>query len=717
MIDLTGVKHNPVLEELVDVLCNKTQNNDRNFFRAEVAFFLGKVASNMRAYLCTKDRGEIPINIYTLALATSGFGKGHSVNIMENDVLGKFRKRFVELTFEQKADEHLQDLAGEKARRDGTDAEEELDYFRSQFRQAGAYPYTFDSGTVPAVKQLRHKLLLAKAGAISLQIDEIGSNLIGSTDLLNLFLELFDQGMVKQKLVKNTSENQRAEEIDGKTPTNMLLFGTPHKLFDGGQTEDQFRSFLETGYSRRCFYGYGHIEKKAGNVQTAKEVYLNLISPDNSAIIDRWASHFYQLADPSMFNWRMDVPDDVAIKLLEYKIECEKYADTLSEHEEIYKAELSHRYFKALKLAGVYAFIDQSIEVTMDHLLQAIMLAEESGEAFKTIMNRKRPYERLAQYIADVGHEVTHADLLEKLPYYKSGIGARNEMMTLAIAWGSRRNIIIRKTLQDGIEYFEGESLVNTDPDNLMVTASRDFATGYGKITGLNIQKLAKFGQINGYHWCNHAFEKDHRSEENAIPGFNVVVLDIDDSVKVELVHELMKDYKFLTYTTKRHTEKNHRFRLILPTSHNLHLTKEDYTEFMHSLYNWLPFQVDTSAVDRSRKWASNHGTVHVNDGNNLLDVLPFIPKTAKYDQQMNTLNELRSMDNLERWFSQQFTPGNRNNIMLRYALTLADSGLDLQTVQKHVVEFNKKLKNGLDPEELNRTVMVTLSKKYITNP
>lgn len=31
MIDLTGVSHHPAIEEIVDVLCNKTQNTDRGF--------------------------------------------------------------------------------------------------------------------------------------------------------------------------------------------------------------------------------------------------------------------------------------------------------------------------------------------------------------------------------------------------------------------------------------------------------------------------------------------------------------------------------------------------------------------------------------------------------------------------------------------------------------------------------------------------------------
>lgn len=74
MLDLTGVTHHPAIEEIVDVLCNRTQNTDRGFFRVEAAYFLGKMAGSMRASVVTKDRGEVPVNIYALALASSGYG-------------------------------------------------------------------------------------------------------------------------------------------------------------------------------------------------------------------------------------------------------------------------------------------------------------------------------------------------------------------------------------------------------------------------------------------------------------------------------------------------------------------------------------------------------------------------------------------------------------------------------------------------------------------
>ena len=60
MIDLTGITHHPVITEMVDVLCAKTQNTDRGFFNVEAAFFVAKIAATQRAVIVTKDRGEIP---------------------------------------------------------------------------------------------------------------------------------------------------------------------------------------------------------------------------------------------------------------------------------------------------------------------------------------------------------------------------------------------------------------------------------------------------------------------------------------------------------------------------------------------------------------------------------------------------------------------------------------------------------------------------------
>jgi hypothetical protein len=716
MIDLTNVQHHPVITEIVEVLCAKTQNTDGGFFRAELAYFLCKMAGCMRATVVTKDRGSIPINMYVLALANSGFGKGHSVGIMENEFIKGFKQRFTEETINIIAEKNLWKIATDRSIRNGGDLQEEYDKTLAEYNRAGTYPFTFDSGSPEGIRQIRHKLLLANAGSINLQIDEIGSKLIGSTDILNVYLELYDQGSIKQKLIKNTNDNKRNEDIDGKTPTNALLFGTPVKLLDGGQTEDQLYSFLETGYARRCLFGYGQQDRKAFHNQTATEIYQTLIQPNNTTLTDKWADHFYQLADPAMFDWQIRVEDDVAIQLLEYKIACEKAADLMADHEEIKKAELSHRYFKALKLAGAFAFVDKSSIVAMDHLMQSILLVEESGRAFQIILNREKSYVKLAKYIASLDNEVTHADLLEALPFYKSGNAARNELMTLAMAWGYKKHIIIKKSFVDGIEFFKGETLKETDLNQMKISYSDHWAYNYlGE--QVPFDQLHNLTQAPSMHWANHFFKNGHRSEETVNVGFNLLVIDIDEGVSVEAACELMKEYKYLIYTTKRHTDEANRFRMIFPINYILELDSEEYKEFMNNVMGWLPFKIDESANQRSRKWETFDGGNYVyNMEGEILDALPFIPKTSKNESYRQQFQKVESLDNLERWFALRFASGNRNNQMIKFALALVDNGHSIIEVNKMVHAFNEKMNNPLTKDEIDSTVLKSVAKRFQKN-
>lgn len=714
-IDSSQFTHHHAIEEILEILCTKVQNDDRPFFRVLTAHTLMQMAATMRATLSTKDRGEIPINGYTLALSTSGAGKGHSIGILEDGFCRGFRNHFSEITLPAIAENHLWKLAMKRAAIKGTEEQDEYAALEREFVDAGAYPHSFDSGTSPAVKQVRQKLLLASIGSINLQIDEIGNNLIGNTEVLNTFLELYDQGKVKQKLTKNTAENKRTQEIEGKTPANMLLFGTPSRLLDGSSVENHFYSFLDAGYARRCIFGMGYPLPASEN-KSAKEIFDSLVNPQNEAQINKWATHFTALADETKHNWIIDVPDDISIQLIEYKMFCEQRANRMSEFAEIQRAEMKHRYFKAFKLAGALAFVDEATELYEDTLNSAIKLVEESGEAFQKLLKRERAYAKLARFIAGSDEELTHADL-DELPFYPKASAQRNQIISEATAWGYKNHIVVKKTFSDGIEFFSGEALKETSLDAVSLSFSDDFAYGYEPVE-VAFDELHKLTQADGYHWCNHSFKNQHRSEDTTIQGFNMVVLDVDEGTTLEAVHELLEDYTFMTHTTRRHTDDEHRFRLILPMSYQLKLDKIDYREFMKNVYSWLPFKVDTSTIDRSRKWMTNpKGKYHYNITEQLLDVLPFVPKTSRNAEYNQRNKELQSLDNLERWFAERIANGNRNNQMLKFAMALADSGMGYGEVETKVLAFNDKLKEGLPDDELRKTVLVTVAKKLQGNP
>jgi len=716
MKDLAGVSYFEPAEKLVSVLCKKTQSDDPLFFRVLTAYYFTKVASMMRCSIKTPDRGVIPVSLYAINLATSGFGKNHATNIIEEQVIHKFKETFVSSTFPVISEESLAKLAVKRANKKSTDPDEELIKVQKEFERLGELAFSFDSGSSPAIKQMRHKMLMAEAGSVNFEMDELGSNLLGNTEAFTVFLELFDLGKVKQKLTKNTAENIRSEEIEGRTPTNLLLFGTPSKLLNGGKIEEEFYAMLDTGYARRCLFGFAKKGTKSKDL-TPEQVYDMLTDQTSTQDLQDLSDHLGNLADMVNFKKVTLMSKEVSIALISYKMHCEKLAEALPEHEEIQKAELSHRYFKALKLAGTYAFIAGSFEITEELLYNAIKLVEDSGTAFSAILTRDRNYVKLAKYIAEVGREVTHVDLVEDLPFYKGSEAQKRELMTLAIAYGYKNNIIIKKAYVEGIEFLKGESLKETNTDEMILSYSTQLAENYvGALAPF--EKLHQMTNQPNLHWANHNFINNYRLEDNVIPGFNMVVIDVDGEVSVETAKLLLQEHKFLIYTTKRHTANENRFRIIMPLSHKLEMDGNDFKGFMAGIFDWLPFKVDTATNQRSRKWLTHQGDYWYNDGK-LLDALLFIPKTSKNEAQKQRITDLQSLSNLERWFINNTGEGNRSNQLIKYALVLVDTGMNLDSIRNNLLALNNKLPNKLDDAEIASTILVTpanaLSKKALT--
>ena len=319
---------------------------------------------------------------------------------------------------------------------------------------------------------------------------------------------------------------------------------------------------------------------------------------------------------------------------------------------------------------------------------------------------------KLAKYLSSVPDELTHADLTEALPFYKSP--QQKELMSLAIAWGYKNAILIKKSFSDGVEFFRGEALKETDLNELIVSYSPDMAYNYRSDYAPFHQLGSNLFQYKGMNWCNHHFNDEHRCNDKALFPFNLVVLDVDGDVSLDTAVELLKEYCFIMYTTKRSTTDCNRFRVVLPIKYVLNLNIQDYKAFMNNILAWLPFKSDTAANEISKKWSSHAGgELRVNEGI-LLDPTKFIPNTLRNESFLSNQKKVNSFDNLERWFANQMEVGKRNSLLLRYALCLVDSGLNFDVIEAKVLAFNKKLKDKLPEEEIKKTILVTAYNRFL---
>jgi hypothetical protein len=696
----------PLSERIVQILTELTQTDDDDFFRVLTAYQLTKIPSMLQVTIDSPDRGIIPINFYGINLAPSGHGKGHATNIFEDRILNEFVSKFLNTVAPAIAEINLEKLAIKQMDTDLDSARAEV---HKEYERAGIYQPVFDSATAPAIKQLRQRVLMANTGALNLEVDEIGSNILATVEALGVYLELYDMGKVKNKLIKHTSESKHFTPIKGFTPANLMMFGTPTRLLNADKEEEEFYRLLETGYARRCFFGYTRYSHKKFSA-SPEAVYEALTGTSNNAFIKQLQTSFGNLGSLVLAHSTITVSKAVALRLIEYKIACEKQAQKFSEYEEIRKAEITHRYFKALKLAGTYAFIEGCKEVSIRHLDNAIALAQKSGIAFGNLQQREKNYVKLAKYLRDCRYEVTHADMIEDLPFFKGSAQTKQDMMKLAQSYGYKNNIIIKSHFINGIEFLSASSLKETSLDNMIISVSKDIAAGY-KPKEVPFEKLVNFGKTNDVFWCNHQFTDGNRNDEAAIKGFNLLVFDVENSVSLDMAKMLLRGYKAIIHTTKRHTSAQHRYRVIIPTNYVLELEKDTYKEFVQNLYTWLPFDADTAVGQRARAWSSNAGQVEVLDGE-LFDVLPFIPQTQKNEERIKTILNDVSLTALERWFTNNTGLGNRSNQLIKYALMLVDSGKNIAEINTRITDLNSKLPDPLPLPELRNTILATAAKK-----
>lgn len=708
--DYSEFAYHPTSEAIVAVLRKMNQNTSSDsYFRVITSFYMAQAASTMRASVSTEDRGEIPINLYALLTAPSGFGKTKSVNILERELLGSFYHNFMEYTLPNAASTAMDNEATRASNRNSTDFEEELEKLQTEYDSYGAYVFSFPEGSGPAFRQVRAKAQLANIGSTNLIIDELGYNLVKLGELLDAHFEVYDVGLIKDKITKSSSDNKRHKQRTTPVPSNMLAFGTPDKLFDGSITEKELLGRLESGYGRRFIFAEGQVGED--EELSPEELYDRLVAGAKSTNLDELKRLFSGLADPENIHKKIPIEREQGILLTRYKMECEFLAKDIPSHQSTRKAELQHRYFRAMKLAGAYAFTDGTSTVTTGQLMAAIRVVQDSGKDFQKLITRPKAHVRLAQYIATIPDEVTHADLIEELAFYPSARNKQEEILAMAIAWGHKNHHIIKRTVLDGIDFFKGESLHKTDLNKLRVSHSFDQAYQYenSEYTWEQIHALC---QTPDKHFVNHFLTDGHRSDDTVQIGSDFLVLDCDGEVTLKDFSDFMKGTLCYVYTTKRHTNEANRFRALVPLKYHVKLGKADYKEFVDNILADLPFTADDCSNQRSKKWLTNHGAEGIIEGE-LFDPVPYFPNTKKNTDRIEETKALGNLDKIQRFFVKQWHTG-RNNTLLKYGTMLIDSGSDLHSAITAVTSFNKTFSDALSEDELNDTVFKTLSKKVM---
>ena len=696
-----------ILNILGEHLTTLTRTRNSHMYDVLITNYMSIVASSMRAEVSYLG-GTLPLNQYSLVLAESGAGKNRSLNTL-NDVIGfPFHKAF-KSAIEQPAMQHnVVRLAVDISRDQGTDPDSTKDALIKEVYSVGGAPFTFSAATVPAIRLFHRMAIICNAGSLNLVVDEIGSTLVETVDALSAYLTLYDKGLLDVKILKGSSDNKPPIPITGAAPANLIMFGSPGILLDASTNEKLLRSQFSTGYARRLICAYT-VDNDLVYL-SPEDIYDRAMDKINCAQVASITEHFEALADPSQFKKVVTMGKEVSIQALTYQEECEELASKLPTHYSASGAvaELRNRAYRAIKMAGTLAFSSNTDFVSSAQLSRAIGIMEESGAAFNRILASKKDWELLVEYLLSrTDEDVTYVDILADLP--AASQKNRKDLIEMAVAYGYKHNVVITRTFTDGVEFIKATQLEVTDINAISLSYSKNITTNFTPtITPFNT--LHQLTQSSNMHFNVHNFVDGHRNSENLIKGFNLFVADIDGTATLEETKFLLRDYEYLIYTTKRHTEASHRFRLLMPLSHKLVLDIENFKEFYENIINWLPILIDESARDCSRKWATNAGEHWYNTGK-MLEAQKFIPKTTKAQEVHKHYIQYSNLSNLERWCTNN-SQDNRNNMLLRYGMVLVDVGLPLDQTIDAVYAMNQKFPKPMKVSEVKGTVVATITKK-----
>lgn len=710
--------YHPLSEQVVNLLCTRVQNQDKAFFRIEMAYYMCKLASNMHVSVKTITNNKMPVNAFAIAFAESGYGKNYSQNIIESEIFSEFEEEFMHVTFNNKSKESIASLAMDISSKTGEDCNEVEIELETDFKQNGHFLYSFPEGTSPALKQLCKSINLAGVGAASLEMDEIGSNMLGNAEIMATFLELYDVGHTKDKLIKVTKDSKRTRPIKGNTPANLFAFGTPVNVFDGGKVEEAFLTLCKVGYARRCFFGYGDLNLKNANKLDRDQVYAALTDKSTQSTLAALRNRFKLLADVKNVGKEIIVGEEAEKFRMDYQSFCKERAEAISEYRPIERTEMTHRHVKALKLAGAYAFCDGMSEVSVEHMKYAIALTERSGDSLYRILNQPRAHIRLANFLADFGTSVTEADLVEYLPFYSGSASNKRDLINLAMSYGYKNALAITAYKEANVMFYKGTKLEENDLSKAILSTSKEMADQY-KNNSPSFAKLPKFFETTTTNWCNHHFEhgdmgKGKRSRNTTVSGANMVVFDIDNTkIKPQDLHKILDGYNHIIYTTKSHTEDSPRYRLIMPLSHKVTLEEEQYRQLCKNIAYWLPVEVDLPAIQRERKYRSYKGSKVFSclSGQNI-EVMPYYPNTQQSEELENTKGKMVSLNGMKRWVIRTASEGNRNNTLYRYASFLYEQKVAEEKTKKALHDVNDLLDDPLTDKEIDETILKSIYKK-----
>ena len=607
-------------------------------YRMKIALAISEImlfTSQFRINIKHWNGSIIPINSIMFCIAKSGASKDSSLKAVRK-CFAKSYEEIHEIRITNAINKAI-----EQARQEGYEEPEKFHSYKDFLISPN--PLFVAISTTEGFIQHLNDLSNDTLGAGYIFSGEIGaelSNNINLTENIKVLAELYDEGSKEVKIVK-ARENQSKEVKN--LPVSALFIGSQDNLLYDDAIKRKFKTEFTTKLARRSFLVFVNEDMYYTSFNSIEEMIKAEKEIEDNAIVNRnEVSDYIEDLTKSLIDYAgntITIDEEVRDLFLLYKKYNEEVASTIDIQYPIAQLTRTHLQWKALKLAGALALIQESNIIELEHYKAAIEFVELINNDV-TIFEKelvKEPYELFADYVrmyAINGEYTINLHNLRKLgfiPMKGQSDTHLKELIKLVNSYDEQGTYTLKK---DEILFKEFEKTDKVLLSYLPCTGTKQQRASKCKdgfqcdeILFKDLQELLE----GDFAYSPFKFLNGVRGKDNIDSGCKWIVLDVDTSeITDEEAHILLSDLNHFIVRTSNKDNPN-KFRVLIELDAEVNVPDIQWKSFISSIVTDLGIIADGLAKSQIFFSYSDRNVLCVLDGEPL--------------QTKHHLNAIASMD------------------------------------------------------------------------
>jgi hypothetical protein len=739
-----------ILEQIVDSTMVEFPSAKRDIIYLNAVKGLADIVARGRFEAQWTDTKFALMNFYGFVFAESGAGKDSIASFLAKTFFGG-----ASVVYEADlADAHVGAVEtlrknaekkypsrGEKVSADLQIARQH--YIKSHFPRMPELDLS--DGTREGLIAERISLKTLGVGCTSIVISELAKQLRGiranDTSFLDLVMEIYDTGNNKGKAVKGDSEKKTVERL----PNNLLAYTTMDIVMKCPKKRQTFIELFLEGYARRSFIVYDQTKEVLPDFQSKDDWLKQNKSGQKKERTSYILQELSQLQTDVLKNVGhiVALDDDASYAVYEYEQSLLRRIES-GQVSKPSKHEVKGRFWKALKLAGIFAVIQRKKMVDFQSVQDAINFTEHFGnysvKFLDELTTEPSAIENMTDYIEELWNLAMkrQSDNGEK-GYFNLGdvnksLGRKasksrkkeliEEMQDYAITQGYM--FALTKIKKE--ERYMLEKLPRTEDVKVTLSLCADdhLSEGYKWVEGDECTLETALALTTCGNYSAGKFKGEHRSKADWQGGNTMLIFDVDTGTTIEEAKSMFIDTACAIMPTKSHQkEKNgvvcDRFRVFLPLAIPIDFTDaKQFTRIMKNVAESFNLSFDTATADPSRMFyrASDEAfnqTWFSDNALRLLDWRVFNHNTMG-EQELKQVARMHNAtfraENKSKAFIGEcvrklclnnYHDGNRNNTLFRALRWCRDAGFTQQESESLMLDITSA--SPLPVDEFKTTV------------